>query len=187
MLTEGNGISTVPGGQLRTSVALRLLGVGLIIVSAAGIVVSLTSSVDRGKASGVLFPVILIAGTTLVDTRFSLLPYVAWDQTQVTVGNPFFMKTIPWSDIEQVIPGQICLGFRLRNGRRVWAWAIQRANAAAPGRSRVDKVAAVLEEQRQASSDVVSSVGATRTVQIPWPELIVLAAYTLILAWHIFG
>jgi hypothetical protein len=107
-----------PAGRLRTSVGLRLLGVANVGVAVAVMAVSLTSAVGRGQVSGILPPAFLAAFTLLVGTRFALMPFLAWDDREVTVLNPFVKRTVPWSAIDEVLAGGTCLGFRLSSGRR---------------------------------------------------------------------
>lgn len=185
VLTDDAITTQTAGGRARPSIALQGLGVALIIASVAAMVASLMSSRDRSQISGLGIGLLIVAPMLLFGTRFSLRPAVEWDGTQVTVVNPFMKRTIPWSDIEQVISGEFCLGFRLRNGRKARAWAIQRANASAPGKSRVDRVAAMLEEFRVSGSSGATAATGTRKIEIPWPELVVLAIYAAALTWHV--
>ena len=54
--------------------------------------------------------------------------------------------TLPWSEIEDFVPGSFALRINTTNGKHVGVWAVQRANAAKPGRSVVDLLAIKLRE-----------------------------------------
>lgn len=187
MLTVEPDRPSAIGGRLRPHIGIQLSAAVLLIVAAVGMVVSLTSQVDRGQVSGIAFGLIFVGVPLLVGTRIAYLPYLTWDQTEVTVANPFVTRAIPWADIERVLPGQLSLGFERRTGRNVWVWAIQRANASAARKSRVDRVAAMLEEFRVSATTNTTAATGTRKVQIPWPELAILLIYASILTWHIHG
>lgn len=187
MLTPASESTRNAVQRLRPSIALRIVG-GLSVVASLGIMTaSLVSSRDRGNVAGVFMGVLLSALPLLGGVRLGLTPFLAWDQSVVTIRNPFLRRVIPWSDVERVLPGQITLGFKRRTGRSAWAWAVQRANASAPGKSRVDRVAAMLEEFRVSASSGATAATGTRKIEIPWPELVLLTIYAAVLTWHIFG
>jgi hypothetical protein len=88
----------------------------------------------------------------------------------VTVRNPLHIITLPWSEIDDFVPGSFALRINATNAEHIGVWAVQRANAAKPGRSVVDLLAIRLcEVQRACKSD--SAGESTRRLQLPWVEV----------------
>jgi hypothetical protein len=118
-----------------------------------------------------IFTVMLIFGT-----RCSLLPRISWDPSGVTVHNPMRIITLPWSEIEDFVPGSFALRINTTNGKHVGVWAVQRANAARPGRSHVDLLAIKLREVKL-SCKLDSTGKSTSRVKLPWAELALIICY----------
>jgi Bacterial PH domain len=156
--------------------SMRLVGVGLLAVTLTLAIQTVRPDgnvVDWTELPvfGGMFTVMLIFGT-----RCSVLPRISWDSSGVTVHNPMRILTLPWSEIEDFVPGSFALRINTTNGKHVGVWAVQRANAAKPGRSVVDLLAIKLREVKLACK--LDSTGkATSRVKLPWAELAVIICY----------
>jgi len=155
---------------------VRLMGVGLLAVTLTIAILTVRpagSVVDWGEIP--FFGGMLTLGL-IYGTRCSLLPRISWDSLGVTVHNPLRIITLPWSEIEDFVPGSFALRINMTNGKHVGVWAVQRANAAKPGRSRVDLLAIKLREVKL-SCKLDSTGKATSRVKLPWAELAVIICY----------
>ncbi len=125
-----------------------------------------------------------MTATLLSGTRLSLRPRIAWDSSGVTVRNPLRINNLSWSEIEDFVSGSFMLSIKTTNGRRVGVWAVQRANAAKPGRSVVDVLARKLREVQLACKPDSDGTSTSR-VQLPWPEVIAVICYLVALAFRV--
>jgi len=155
---------------------VRLMGVGLLAVTLwIGI---FTVRPDGSVVDWAELPFFggMLTVTLIYGTRCSLLPRISWDPSGVTVHNPMRIITLPWSEIEDFVPGSFALRINTTNGKHVGVWAVQRANAAKPGRSGVDLLAIKLREVKL-SCKLDSAGKATSRVKLPWAELVVIICY----------
>lgn len=156
--------------------SMRLVGVGLLAVTLTSAILTVRpdgSVVDWAElpAFGGMFTVMLIFGTRCV-----LLPRISWDGSGVTVHNPMRIIALPWSEIDDFVPGSFALRINTTNGKHVGVWAVQRAGAAKPGRSVVDLLAIKLREVKlSCTSD--STGKSTSRVKLPWAEVAVIICY----------
>ena len=118
----------------------------------------------------------MLTVTLIFGTRCTFLPRISWDTSGVTVHNPMRIITLPWSEIEDFVPGSFALRINTTNGKHVGVWAVQRANAAKPGRSVVDLLAIKLREVKL-SCELDSTGKATSRVKLPWVELAIIICY----------
>jgi hypothetical protein len=102
----------------------------------------------------------------------------------VTVHNPMRIITLPWSEIDDFVPGSFALRINTTNGKHVGVWAVQRANAAKPGRSVVDLLAIKLREVQGAYASGSAGESMSRT-QLPWAEAVAVLCYLFALAFRI--
>jgi hypothetical protein len=94
---------------------------------------------------------------------FGLFPGVAWrwgthpllgaSDDGVLVRNPVRVVTVPWADVERVVPSSLGLIIERRRGQPVVAWAVGKSNVSRwlRRRTRADAVAATLEQRAAAS------------------------------------
>jgi hypothetical protein len=94
----------------------------------------------------------------------------------LTVHNPMRIITLPWSEIEDFVPGSFALRINTTDGEHVGVWAVQRANAAKPGRSVVDLLAIKLREVKL-SCQLDSTGKSTSRIQLPWAEVAFIICY----------
>jgi hypothetical protein len=155
---------------------MRLVGVGLLAVTLTLAIQTVRPAggvADRTELPvfGGMFTVTLIFGT-----RFSLRPRISRNSSGVTVHNPMSILTLPWSEIEDFVPGSFALRINTKNGKHVWVWALQRANAAKPGRSVVDLLAIKLRAVKL-SCKLDSTGKSMSRVNLPWVELVVIICW----------
>ena len=163
---------------------VRLMGVGLLAVTLTIAILTVRpagSGVDWGEIP--FFGGMLTLGL-IYSTRCSLLPRISWDSLGVTVRNPMRIITLPWSEIDDFVPGSFALRINTTNGKHVGVWAVQRANAAKPGRSVVDLLAIKLREVQGACGSGSAGESMSRT-QLPWAEAVAVLCYLFALALRI--
>ena len=155
---------------------VRLMGVGLLAVTLS--IAILTVRPDGSVVDWTELPVFggMLTVTLIFGTRCSVLPRISWDTSGVTVHNPMRIITLPWSEIEDFVPGSFALRINTTNGKYVGVWAVQRANAAKPGRSVVDLLAIKLREVK-VSCKLDSTGKSTSRVKLPWAEVAIIICY----------
>ena len=164
--------------------SMRLVGVALLVVTISVAVVSVRSDRTVGNWSSLPFLGIALTATLVFGTRFSLIPRISWDRSGVTVHNPLRINVLPWSQIEDFVPGSFALRINTTNGKHVGVWAVQRANAAKPGRSVVDLLAIKLRKVQGTCASGSAGESVSRT-QLPWAEVVAVLCYLFALAFRI--
>ena len=163
---------------------VRLMGVGLIAVTLSAVVASIRS--DRSVGNWGALPTLgaIVAILLVFGTRCSLLPRISWNSSGVTVHNSMRIITLPWSEIDDFVAGSFALRINMTDGKHVGVWAVQRANAAKPGRSVVDLLAIKLREVQGACASGSAGESMSRT-QLPWAEAVAVLCYLFALAFRI--
>ena len=164
--------------------SMRLVGVALLVVTISVAVVSIRSDRTVGNWSSLPFLGIAFTATLVFGTRFSLVPRISWDRSGVTVHNPLRINVLPWSQIKDFVPGSFALRINTTNGKHVGVWAVQRANAAKPGRSVVDLLAIKLRKVQGTCASGSAGESVSRT-QLPWAEVVAVLCYLFALAFRI--
>ena len=164
--------------------SMRLVGVGLLAVTLSAVVASIRSDRSVGNWSALPTLGVIVAVMLIFGTRCSLLPRISWNSSGVTVHNPMRIITVPWSEIDDFVPGSFALRINTTDGKHVGVWAAQRANAAKPGRSVVDLLAIKLREVQGACASGSAGESMSRT-QLPWAEAVAVLCYLFALAFRI--
>jgi hypothetical protein len=112
----------------------------VVVLIWIGLAVGVTAGYGAALAA-VLCPIVIVA--LFGAWRLAFVPYVSVSASGVIVQNPIGRSTVPYSAIAEVGTGYTGLVLRLKNGRAVLCWAVQKSNAAkwSQSRSRADEVA----------------------------------------------
>jgi Bacterial PH domain len=163
---------------------MRLVGAALLVVTLSAAVLSVRS--ERSVGNWAALPTLgaIVTITLIFGTRLSLLPRISWDNTGVTVRNPLRITTLPWSEIDDFVPGSFALRINKKDGEHVGVWPVQRANAAKPGQSVVDLLAIKLREAQLANKSDSNGNSSSR-VQLPWVEVVAIVCYLAALAFRV--
>jgi Bacterial PH domain len=164
--------------------SMRLVGVALLVVALSVAVVSIRSDRTVGDWASLPFLGVMLTATLIFGTRFSLVPRISWDPSGVTVHNPLRINTLPWSHIDDFVAGSFALRINTTNGKHVGVWAVQRANAAKPGRSVVDLLAIKLRKVQGTCASGSAGESVSRT-KLPWAEVVAVLCYLFALAFRI--
>jgi Bacterial PH domain len=164
--------------------SMRLMGVVLLVVTLSIAFVTLGNYGNGGGWTDVPFYGGIVTATLIFGTRAALIPRISWDRSAVIVHNPLRTITLPWSQIDDFVPGSFALRINTTNGRHFAVWAVQRANAAKPGHSVVDLLAVKLREVQGACGSGSAQESTSRT-QLPWAEVVAVLCYLFALAFRI--
>jgi hypothetical protein len=163
---------------------MRLVGALLLVVTISIAVLTLRPDGTVGDWTDLPFFGGMLTATLIFGTRFSLLPRISWDRSGVTVHNPLRINVLPWSQIDDFVPGSFALRINTTDGKHVGVWAVQRANAAKPGRSVVDLLAMKLRKVQGACGSGSAGESVSRT-QLPWAEVVAVLCYLFALAFRV--
>ena len=142
-------VSSRDGQRWRFRLGLRVFAFAALVGWGAFLITLLITGL--GTAVG---PALAIdAVCAVLAWRFIFVPYLQADASGINVQNALRCHRFGWSQITSIRPGQYGIYFRLDNGKRVCASAIQKSPTALMFRwkTRSDKIAEELRERRDSS------------------------------------